>query len=89
MNIRDGKIIYCCDLCGSEYQFGPHIYSGHYLPSFEINVCNGCVPRKNSAIPALYEAKFRKILQDKGLEAPKRNADGDFFAFPESNFQIR
>lgn len=89
VTIRDGKIFYNCDLCGSEYQFGPHVYAGHYLFSFKLNVCKRCVPRTDSPIPALYEAKFLKLVKKKGLDAPTRNADQEFFAFPESNLQIR
>jgi hypothetical protein len=28
--------------CGSSFRFGPHIYEGHHIDAYKINVCSVC-----------------------------------------------
>lgn len=31
-----------CNVCGKNFQFGPHQYDGRHIPLYEITVCKSC-----------------------------------------------
>lgn len=72
----DGKIMVQCDLCGKEYQHGPHRYEGHKWHQFDMMVCEICHSTSHDGIPPIYEGVFKKILEQKGIAIPSRNKKG-------------
>lgn len=81
---RNYKIMETCELCKREFQFGPNFYQGHWLPTFEMYCCKGCVPNKQSDIPPAYERlAIGKANANKVGELP-RTRSGTLIAFPEN-----
>jgi hypothetical protein len=70
------KVILQCDVCGSDYQFGPHRYDGHKCRGYEIFVCHPCNSSNWDGWGPMLEPKILKILEQKEIPVPKRNADG-------------
>jgi hypothetical protein len=35
--------VYNCFLCTRPFQFGPHVYDGRHIGSWDIEVCGRCV----------------------------------------------
>lgn len=74
--MRDFKLMCRCDLCGSEFQMGRHVYAGKVIPTYEITVCMGCYQANHDGWgPALEERVIAK-LREKGLPIPQRNERG-------------
>ncbi len=67
-----------CPVCGSKYQFGPHIYNGHVLQGWDICVCSICYEGNWDGWTPYYEPKLLAILKEKNIEPPARNAKGFF-----------
>lgn len=38
------KQMHTCDCCGREFQHGPHLYQGKYVPEIDRTLCLGCAP---------------------------------------------
>lgn len=65
-----------CDLCGSEYQFGPHIYNGKYIARYKLAVCMPCYEGNWDGWAPHYEENILKHLKSKELPIPERNSNG-------------
>lgn len=65
-----------CDLCGSEYQFGPHTYDGKYIERYQLGVCRPCYEGNWDGWAPDYEEKILNHLKNKGLPVPERNSKG-------------
>ena len=74
--LKGNKFLYKCFMCGEEYQFGPHIYRGQYIPRYQIGVCNNCYKTNWDGWAPEYEDKLIKHLKSKKLPIPKRNQKG-------------
>ena len=70
------KFMYNCDLCGSSFQFGPHIYAGKVIPSYKLTVCRTCWESNHDGWGPLVEDRFVANLQSKGIPLPERNKGG-------------
>lgn len=65
-----------CFLCGTDFQFGEHIYAGKPLNRFGISVCNICKDANADGLGPGYEKKFLKHLEENGLSIPDRSEKG-------------
>jgi hypothetical protein len=67
-----------CGLCGSKFQFGPHVYEGKHIARYQLTVCRACWLGNHDGWGPSAEAAFLAHLKAKGLPTPERNADGWF-----------
>ena len=74
--MAEPKVLYTCDACGSQYQFGPHIYDGKHIDAYGINVCSGCYQGNWDGWAPHFEEAVTRHLRAKGLPIPPRNAKG-------------
>ena len=73
----EDKIMQTCDVCGSSYQHGPHVYEGCKLDLYGgIFCCSKCWDANGDGWAPSYEPVLLAILKAKNLPEPKRNANG-------------
>jgi hypothetical protein len=72
----DPKVMYCCEVCGQQFQFGPHVYNGRLIRTYQIMVCNGCYAGNWDGWAPHFEATVTRKLTEQGLPIPARNAKG-------------
>ncbi|WP_131751208.1 MULTISPECIES: hypothetical protein [Legionella] len=65
-----------CFFCESECQFGPGIYTGKRVPTYDFIVCGTCYQESKEGWSPRDEIQIIKHLEKKGLPIPKRNANG-------------
>ena len=70
------KIMYRCDTCGCEFQFGPDVYDGQHLLAYHITVCIGCYGANWDGWAPQFEEAVTRKLRKHGLAIPDRNARG-------------
>jgi hypothetical protein len=70
------KIILQCEVCGADYQLGPHRYEGHKCSGYDIFVCHTCYSSNWDGWGPMHEPKILRILEEKKLPEPKRNPAG-------------
>jgi len=71
------KVKLNCELCGSEYQHGPEVYEGHKLELYgDIFCCDICWQGNWDGWGPDPEKLLLKILKEKELPVPERNAKG-------------
>ncbi len=73
---KDEIFMFTCDLCGSQYQMGRHIYDGKQIPLYKLGVCNTCYQGSWDGWSPQDEPKILEHLKEKGLPVPKRNNNG-------------
>jgi len=67
-----------CDICGSEFQWGPQRYDGQDIPRYQMIVCMPCYKGNWDGWAPHREKKLEEHLAQKGLPLPERNARGWF-----------
>jgi len=70
------KFMQKCGLCGSSFQFGPHIYDGKHIARYQLTVCRGCWDANYDGWCPALEPALLAHLESKGIAVPERNADG-------------
>lgn len=70
------SIKYPCFTCGGTFRFGPHVYDGHHVSAYRINVCSGCWGGNWDGWAPHYEPRLLAHLVAEGLAVPERNASG-------------
>ena len=70
------KFMFNCDLCGSQYQHGPHRYEGHNLKRYEMMVCDTCWQSNWDGWAPQYENRIIEHTKSKGMTLPSRNDNG-------------
>jgi hypothetical protein len=65
-----------CDLCGSTFQMGPHIYDGKVLGHYKMSLCRPCYEGNWDGIGPVHEAQFERHLAKREIPLPLRNAKG-------------
>jgi hypothetical protein len=75
-NVPANAIMICCDLCGGQFQFGPHAYNGSFVSAYQMSVCNICLSSHSDGISPLFEKLFEAHFQKHNLPRPKRNQRG-------------
>lgn len=75
--MADPKVIfYRCEVCGQEFQYGPHVYNGKFIPTYQIMVCSGCYAGNWDGWAPQFEAAVTRKLTEEGLPIPARNPKG-------------
>ena len=72
----DLKFMFRCDMCGREFQMGPHVYEGEYIESYKLNACNGCFESNWDGWGPFHEERLIAHLVKAGLSVPERNKRG-------------
>jgi hypothetical protein len=67
-----------CEMCGSEFRYGPRRYEGKFIPRNQLMVCRTCWDGNWGGWNPRFEAKLIAHLQAKGLPVPERNDKGWF-----------
>ena len=71
------KFMVNCNVCGRQYQDGPHRYEGHGLKRYgNIFCCNTCWETNWDGWAPHREPVLLAHLKAKGLPVPERNAKG-------------
>ncbi len=69
-----------CDLCGREFQSGPHRYAGRKVVSWDIMICETCDNMNWDGIDPRRHPELMRRLRAEG--APMRELRGGFIAIP-------
>ena len=72
------EIVFGCDLCGAQFQFGPQIYDGEFFPRYKLTICQRCWDGNHDGYGPAVEKKFLAHLKANGIPVPARNAKGWF-----------
>ena len=72
----DPKVIYRCEVCGQQFQYGPHVYNGKFIATYQIMVCSGCYTGNWDGWAPQFEAAVTRKLTEQGLPIPARNPKG-------------
>lgn len=74
--MSEHKVVLTCAVCGSSFQFGPHIYQGHRLHRYGgIMVCNACWQGNCDGWAIHLEPLLLAHLNQNGLPMPPRGAN--------------
>lgn len=73
---EDFKHFCTCQMCGSKYQMGRHIYEGKHIAAYDLDVCKGCYEGNWDGWAPHYEERLVSHLKEKGIQIPKRNEKG-------------
>jgi hypothetical protein len=65
-----------CFTCGQGYQYGPSIYAGEHLPTYDVAVCSTCYGANWDGWAPVHERKLLAHLVATGRPVPSRNAKG-------------
>ena len=76
--MTEHKVMEKCELCGGQYQHGPHLYEGERSKLFDMVVCSTCWESNWDGWAPHLEQILLAHLKTKGLPAPERNAKGLF-----------
>ena len=74
--MTDPKFMQHCEPCGTNVQFGAHIYDGKFIPAYKVFVCCVCYDANLDGWTAQYESAITRHLRDDGLSVPARNEKG-------------
>ncbi len=74
--MQTDKFVYKCDVCGSQYQHGPHRYEGHMAQRYGMMVCDICWRANWDGWAPHHESRIAAIAAAKGLPLPPRNKNG-------------
>jgi len=70
------KIEYSCFMCGTTFDFGPHVYNGKQINSYNIIVCTSCYAGNHDGWSPHCEKKLLIHIKEHNLTLPKRNQSG-------------
>jgi hypothetical protein len=70
------KNIVACDMCGAQFEFGPHAYDGRHIARYRLLVCSPCYEGNSDGWNPGMEPKLIAHLKSKGIPIPERNAKG-------------
>lgn len=76
--MSEEKVMLACDMCGKNYQHGPHQYEGHNIPLYGISVCESCWRGNWDGWAPHLEDQLLSHLKKNGLPIPPRNSKGWF-----------
>lgn len=70
------KNIVTCLLCDREFQMGPNIYGGHWVPRYKMHVCSTCYLGNHDGYANPHEPQILAHLEANQLDTPPRNPRG-------------
>ena len=65
-----------CFTCGSQFQFGPHVYDGKHISGYNITVCKICYSANWDGWRPMIESKILRHLEAEMIPVPERNSGG-------------
>jgi len=74
--MEDFKNFCTCQMCGSEYQMGPHVYAGKHIATYDLDVCKSCYEGNWDGWAPHYGEKLVAHLKEKGIPIPEKNEKG-------------
>jgi hypothetical protein len=74
--VSSPKFLYTCQVCAQQFQHGPHIYDGKYIPAYGIMVCTGCYQGNWDGWAPQFEPAVTRKLKESGKPLPPRNPQG-------------
>ena len=74
----DAKFQQKCQICGSTFRFGPHIFEGRHIASYQLMVCRACWIDNWDGWAPECEETLRRHLSARGIPLPERNFKGCF-----------
>lgn len=69
------KFMYDCDLCSRPFQFGPHVYQGRPIKTWDIMACDICTSSNWDGLVPQQHPRLMQHLKDIGVEV-KLNDEG-------------
>jgi hypothetical protein len=75
MKHDEEKIFYECFMCERRFQFGRYIYDGHYIPAWDVNICNRCRQNNWTGIDPAEHPRTVELLKYRSVLI-KLNAKG-------------
>ena len=75
MKHDEEKIFYECFMCERRFQFGRYIYDGHYIPDWDVNICNRCRQNNWTGIDPAEHPRTVQLLKYRSVPI-KLNARG-------------
>jgi hypothetical protein len=74
--MQDAKFQQKCQICGSTFRFGPHIFEGRLIRSYQLLVCRACwIDNWNGWSPE-WDERLESHLAARGIPLPERNSKG-------------
>ena len=74
----DAKFQQKCQICGSTFRFGPHIFEGRHIASYQLMACRACWIDNWDGWAPECEETLRRHLSARGIPLPERNFKGCF-----------
>lgn len=65
-----------CQLCGSSFQFGPHVYRGKVIAAYKLTLCEACYGGNWDGFAKHYEPTLEAHWQEHRISPPQRNSKG-------------
>lgn len=70
------KFMIQCEMCGSTFQFGPHLYDGKHIARYQITVCRACWESNWDGWAPHFEKQLETLLNQKNIPIPEKNSKG-------------
>lgn len=70
------EMMFTCDMCGSKYQFGNHVYDGKRIPRYKLDVCMTCYEGNWDGWAPHFERRLEDHLKNHNIPPPERNEKG-------------
>lgn len=74
--MAEAKFMQACEVCGRGFQFGPHVYDGHYIRTYRLKVCQECYQGNWDGWAPHFEDAVTQYLRAAGDPLPERNSKG-------------
>lgn len=68
--VEEPKFMETCFLCRRRFQFGPHIYAGRRVLTWDIMICETCDKSNHDSIVVGHFPHLEKYLAEKGIALP-------------------
>ncbi len=67
---------YKCDFCEGDFQLGPQVYEGKFIPKHKLHLCDGCYTINRRGVLHNYVAQFKNHLDKNNIAPPEVNTEG-------------
>lgn len=65
-----------CQLCGSSFQFGAHVYRGKVIAAYKLTLCDACYRGNWDGYATHYGPILEAHWKEHGINPPERNSKG-------------
>jgi hypothetical protein len=85
----ESKFMQHCELCGTNVQFGAHIYDGKFIPAYKLFVCSSCYAANWDGWAPNYEsAVTRHLREDYAWQRPHDIPRNRFLKIRRRGFRL-